>query len=254
MSVDEQAPLYFVGDARLGLGRQSLRRLALLARLGSGSKVLDLGCGSGSASIALAKDYGCSVVAADDDAAALAALVARLRSESLSSRIETLTIDFDQLTFADGEFNLILAPAAGVYPLPETVRRLRRYLAPRGRLLVCHPARIGKQQAASAWATHWEQKLGGPLPAPREVLQTFERSGFEPEALEALSEAELDELYSALEQKQTKLSKEKQLAAMSGKEIELFRAQNGQTSITLVCALGRRKEAGEKPPAARERG
>jgi len=254
MSVDEQGPLYFSGDARLGLGRQSLRRLALIARLGSESKVLDLGCGGGSASILLARDFGCSVVAADDDGAALAALDGRLRSESLSSRVETLTIDFTQLTFGDGEFNLILAPAGGVYSFSEAARKLRRYLAVRGRLLICHPVRIGKNPASSAVGKYWEQKLGGPLQLPRELLQLFENAGYEPEAAEALSEAELGELYRALEQKLAKLSKDKQAAAKLAEQIDLYRAQNGRSGATFVCALGRRKEPGEKPPAARERG
>lgn len=253
MSVDEQGPLYFSGDARLGLGRQSLRRLALIARLGSGSKVLDLGCGSGGASILLARDFGCSVVAADEDGAALTALEARLRSESLSSRVETLKIDFSQLTFADGEFNLILAPAGGIYSFSEATRKLRRYLAPRGRLLVCHPVRIGKNQTSSAFAKYWEEKLGEPLQLPRELLQIFEQAAYEPEAVEALSDAELAELYRGLEQKMAKPSKDKQAAANFAEQIHLYRAQNGRAGATFVCALGRRKEPGEKPPPARER-
>lgn len=253
MSVDEQSPLYFSGDARLGFGRQSLRRMALIARLGSGSKVLDLGCGSGSASIFLAKEFGCSVVAADEDDAALSALAARLRSESLSSRVEALKIDFAQLIFADAEFNLVLAPAASVYSFSEAARKLRRYLAPRGRLLICHPVQI-RHQGPIALAEYWEQKLGGPLPLPRELLQLFEREGYEPESLEALSEAELVDMYRGLEQKEAKLSKDKQAGSGLSEEIELYRSQSGPSSVTFVCALGRRKEPGEKPPPARERG
>jgi ubiquinone/menaquinone biosynthesis C-methylase UbiE len=253
MSVEEQAPLYFSGDARLGLGRHSLRRMALIARLGNGSKVLDLGCGSGSASILLAKDFGCSVVAADDDGAALATLASRARSESLSPRVETLKIDFAQLTFADGEFNLVIAPAVSVYSFPEAARKLRRYLAPRGRLLICHPVRVG-HQGSSVLAKYWEQKLGGPLQLPRELLQVFEHAGYEPEALEALSEAELVEVYRGLEQKQAKRAKDKQVPGNLAEELELYRAQNGRSSVTFVCAVGRRRAPGEKPPAARERG
>lgn len=254
MSLDEQAPLYFVGDARLGLTRHSLRRMALLARLGNGSKVLDLGSATGNASVLLAKDYGCTVVAADDDPAALAALVARARSESLTPRLETLTIDFAQLTFADGEFNLILAPAAGVYPLGEGLRKMRRYLAPRGRLLVCHPVRVGKHQTSSAAAQYWERKLGTVVPLPRELMQAFERAGYEPEALEALSDADLEELVAAIEQKVAKRAKDKQLSGLLAEQIALFRGEDGHSDVTFVCALGRRKEPGEKPPAARERG
>src|SRR5260370_39052302 len=98
MSSDEQAPLFFSGDARLGLTRQSLRRMAHTARLGSGSKVLDLGCGSGGTSLLLAREFGCTVVAADSDNTALATLASRIRSEPLLARFETLSIAFDMLT------------------------------------------------------------------------------------------------------------------------------------------------------------
>jgi hypothetical protein len=167
--------------------------------------------------------------------------------------VETLTIDFAQLTFGDGEFNLILAPATRVYSFSEAARKLRRYLAMRGRLLICHPVRIGKNQASSDFAKYWEQKLGSPLQLPRELLQLLEHAGYEPEALEALSEAELAELYRALEQKLAKPSKDKQAAADLAEQIDLYRGQNGRSGATFVCALGRRKEPGEKPPVARER-
>jgi len=68
-----------------------------------------------------------------------------------------------------------------------------------------------------------------------------------------LSELELAELYRGLEQKLAKPSKDKQGAANLAEQIDLYRAQNGRSSATFICALGRRKEPGEKPPAARER-
>jgi ubiquinone/menaquinone biosynthesis C-methylase UbiE len=253
MSSDEQAPLFFSGDARLGLSRHSVRRMALAARLGSGSKVLDLGCGNGGASLLLARDFGCTVVAADNDAAALETLARRLRSEALNSRVESLKIDFAQLTFADGEFDLVLAPGKGVYSFSEAATTLRRYLASRGRLLVCHPVRVG-QQIPAAVAEYWERKLGSPLQFPRDLLQLLSEVGYDPEGIEALSEPELDELYRGLEQRAAKLPKDDQVRAELTEQIQLHRAQSGRSNMSFACAVARRKEPGEKPPAARDRG
>jgi len=253
MSLDEQAPLFFSGDARLGLTRQSLRRMALTARLGSGSKVLDLGCGSGGASLLLARDFGCSVVAADDDNSALETLGRRLRSESLNSRVEPLKIDFAQLTFADGEFNLVLAPGKNVYSFSEAATKLRRYVALQGRLLICHPVRVG-QHIAPPLAEYWQRKLGAPLQFPRDLLQILAEAGYEPEGVEALSESELDELYRALEQKAAKLPKEDERRASLSEQIQVQRTHGGRSSVSFGSAMARRKEPGEKPPAARDRG
>ena len=253
MSSDEQAPLFFSGDSRLGLTRQSLRRMAQTARLGSGAKVLDLGCGSGGTSLLLAREFGCTVVAADSDNTALATLTSRVRSESLQARVETLKIDFAQLTFAEGEFNLVLAPGKGTYSFSDAVNNLRRYLASRGRLVVCHPVRVGAQ-VPPALAQYWEQKLGRPLQAPRDMLLVLSEAGYEPENIESLSEPELDEVYRALEQKASKLPKDDEARAEIQEEVRLQRAQAGPSSVTFACAMGRRKEPGEKPPPARDRG
>ncbi len=253
MSSDEQAPLFFSGDARLGLSRECVRRMARSARLGNGSKVLDLGCGNGGATLLLAREFGCSVVAADSDAAALDALSRRLRSQSLDARVEPLKVDFAQLTFADGEFNLVLAPANPVYSFSDAATKLRRYLPPRGRLLICHPVRVA-QQIAPALTDYWERRLGRPLMFPRELLQILAESGYEPEGVEALSESELDELYRGLDQRASKLPKDAQERSALTEQIQLQRAQGGRSSVSFACAVARRKEPGEKPPAARDRG
>lgn len=225
----------------------------MTARLGSGSKVLDLGCGSGGPSLLLAREFGCTVVAADSDSTALATFASRIRSESLQTRVETLKIDFAQLTFADGEFNLLLAPGKGVYSLSDAATNLRRYLATRGRLVVCQPVLVGAQ-VPPALAEYWERKLGRPLQAPREVLQTISEAGYEPENIESLSEPELDEIYRGLEQKASKLPKQDEGRVDLEAMVRLQRAQTGPSSVTFACAMGRRKEPGEKPPPARDRG
>jgi ubiquinone/menaquinone biosynthesis C-methylase UbiE len=253
MSSDEQPSLFFSGDARLGLTRQSLRRMALTARLGSGAKVLDLGCGNGGASLLLAREFSCTVVAADADSTALATLASRLRSESLQARVETLKIDFAQLTFADGEFNLVLAPGKGVYSFSDAAINLRRYLASRGRLVLCHPVRVGAQ-VPPALTQYWERKLGRLLQAPGELLQILAEAGYEPENIESLSEPELDEIYRGLEQKASKLPKDDEARADLSEQLQVQRAQTGPSSVTFACAMARRKEPGEKPPPARERG
>ena len=85
----------------------------------------------------------------------------------------------------------------------------------------------------------WERALGGPLRLPQVELGELLRSGFEPEWAEALSEAQLLEIYGAR-------------PAPPDEEAALVQA--GSSGVSLVLVSGRRREPNEKPPAARDRG
>src|SRR5712692_4924939 len=117
--------LFFPGDARRGLGGEAVRRIAIAARLGTRSKVLDLGCGQGSATLLLAHQFGCTVLAADDHDSASEPLRRHVRARSLASRVEVAKVDFSALSFADGEFHLIIAPSQAVFSLSKAVQTLR---------------------------------------------------------------------------------------------------------------------------------
>ncbi len=70
-------PLYYPGDARRAFGSdEATRRFARVAQLEPGSRVLVLGCGPNTAAVLLARDLGCSVVAADTEEANLTAACA----------------------------------------------------------------------------------------------------------------------------------------------------------------------------------
>jgi hypothetical protein len=100
----------------------------------------------------------------------------------------------------------------------------------------------------------WEARLGESLLLPRELLQALEKSGFEPEGVETLSDAELVEHYRLLEARLAGVPPADSQARMLREEIELFRSQAGKASVTYAMVMGRRKEPGEKPPASRDRG
>ena len=78
---------------------------AALARLPSGSRVLDLGTGSGAIAISLALSGRAEVTAVDASAPALN--VARGNAERLGARVQFLTSDW--FTAVEGSFDLIVA-------------------------------------------------------------------------------------------------------------------------------------------------
>lgn len=254
MPPEEPFPLYFVGDARPGLGSEAVRRAASAARLGKGSRVLDLGGAPGQAALFLAEEFGCSVLAADGQQSDLEPLRRQVRARSLGKRVEIAEVDCSQLSFDEGEFHLILAPSFTVFPLSKSIQKLRPYLAPKGKLLACHPVRVGTDGDSPA-AKLWQTEIRATLPVPREILQMFASSGYEPETIESLSEPQLDEFYRALEQHANEIAaQDSARAAPLREQIRVHRSGAGKASVSFATAVARRREPGEKPAASRDRG
>ena len=254
MSPAEPFPLYHPAQVRRAFGSDdSTRRFAKVAQLEPGSRVLVLGCGpDGGAALLLAKEMGCSVVAADTDESQLAPLRERVRSLGLGDRLEVRRVSLDALGLPEGGFNAILIQGHVLYPLRPTLAAMRPLLAKRGRLGLTFPARVGRF-APKATLDFWERRVGAPLLLPREMLQTLETSGYEPESAETLHDTELDALYRDIE---AQLASAPVGAQASGlrEELALHRESNGKASVSYAFVVGRRKEPGEKPPASRDRG
>ncbi|XXF75291.1 methyltransferase domain-containing protein [Myxococcaceae bacterium GXIMD 01537] len=253
MSPAEPFPLYFPGDARRAFSsEEATRRFVRVAQLEQGAHVLVLACGTDDASVAtLIQERGCSVVVADPDEAALSSLRQKLAARGLADRVEMKRVDLGALAFPPGAFEAILVPGPVLYPLPTALRTLRALLGMQGRVGLVYPARVGRRAEAPV-LDFWKRRLGAPLQMPRDLLQVIESSGFEPESAETLTDGELDALYQGAEAHLPGAPKAQ--AEALREEISLHRQQAGQVVATYAFLIGRRKEPGEKPPAARDRG
>ena len=252
MSPAEPFPLYFPGDARRPFSSEvATRRFAKVAQLEEGGRVLELGCGpSGPASVVLAQEFGCSVVAADADETLLIHMRDRVRSLGLDGRVDVRRVDLRKPAFREGEFDAILCQGRMFMALPDALGTLRPLLAHKGRLGFTYPVRVGRV-TPRAVLEFWERRLGAPLLLPRELLQHLALAGFEPESVESLQDAELDALYRDLEPHLAKAPSEQ--SVWLREEMALHR-ENGKATSSYAFAVGRRREPGEKPPAARDRG
>jgi SAM-dependent methyltransferase len=245
-------PLYYPGDARRAFGSdEATRRFARVAQLDPGSRVLVLGCGPNNAPLLLARDLGCSIVAADTEDALLASVRERVRALGLGDRVETRRVELNRLGFPEGEFDAILIQGRVFYPLPTALSSLRRLLAKRGRIGLTFPARVGRYPAKSA-LEFWEDRLGAQPLLPRELLLEMEAHGYEPESVETLTDFELDNLYREIESRLNGAPPAE--AELLRQEIAVHREQNGKAGVSYAFMIGRRKEPGEKPPASRDRG
>jgi SAM-dependent methyltransferase len=112
--------------------------IAALLDLGPGRQLLDIGCGSGGPTLALAERTGCSVTGLDVEAAGIAYAQSVAAARSLSGRAAFMSQDCGgSLPFADGNFDSVLCVDA-INHLPDrpgTLREWARLLRPGGRLL-----------------------------------------------------------------------------------------------------------------------
>jgi SAM-dependent methyltransferase len=144
--------------AELELPSFERRRAFLLASVHPGDGVLDVGCGAGEFTAALA-DGGARVIGVEVAEAAVAR--ARSRHPTLDFRL----VPFDgPLPFEDGSFELVWASEV-IEHVADTARWLsevRRVLVPRGRLLVTTPSH-GRLRVALGGVERFSEPLGDHL-------------------------------------------------------------------------------------------
>ena len=254
MSSQEHFPLASPREAdRSPILDLSIRRMAKWTKLDQGSRVLELGCGSGHSSELIAREFGAAVIAADDDDRGFELLRNRLRGATLAHPVQIEKLSSRELPFKDAEFNAIILYPRLMFPFAAGIALLRRHLAPDGRLLMGYPVRVGRRPSQAA-LEFWEKKLGEPLSGPGELLQLLTAAGFESETIDTADSLPLDPFYEAFEAEGTPKGNANDLVAGSLRdEIAHHRARNGTASIAFAMVIGRRREEGEKP-APRRRG
>lgn len=241
-------PISYPGDVRPSLaGEDALRRFGKQLAIAANGKALGVGAGAAPMALYLARELGSQVVVVDVANAALTELSDRVKAHGLEQKISVHKVETyaaASLPFADGEFRAIVIDPSAPAPLEQLFAGYRRLLAPRGRLMATYPVRVGRFPNTPL-IQFWEQKLGEPLPLPRDVLQVLERAGYEPQIIETLDDAAMDDFYRKAEQHAA--ANDEQFR----EELSHFQSQGGRTTVSFAVAVGRRKDPGEKPPPSR---
>jgi len=146
------------GLAKQGPGSEAstLRALALCGPLPREPRILELGCGTGRASLTLARATGGVVTAVDTFAPSLATLRRRAAEAGLADRIETLQQSMAALDVRSRTFDLVWCESA-VYTIgfDAALRVWRPLLAPGGALALSELAWLAPQppeRALRFWA------------------------------------------------------------------------------------------------------
>lgn len=116
-----------------GEARSTLAALALCRDLPARPAILDIGCGPGLQTLALAGALECKITAVDLLQDYLDALAERVAADGLGGRIEILAGDMTSLPFPDESFDLLWAEgSAYIMGFEAAFRSWRRLLKPAG--------------------------------------------------------------------------------------------------------------------------
>jgi len=167
---------------RQGPGGEAETRLAVaLSGLegAAGLRIADVGCGTGAATLTLARTLDAHVTAVDLLPAFLAALENAARAAGLSDRIATLEASMDALPFAPGGFDAIWSEGA-VYTMgfAAGVTAWRPFLKPRGVLAVSELTWLTDARPAELQA-HWDREYPEVATASAKIA-VLERAGYTP--------------------------------------------------------------------------
>jgi SAM-dependent methyltransferase len=151
------------GLAKQGPGSEAstLRALALCGALTREPRILELGCGTGRASLTLARATGGVVTAVDTFAPSLAALRRRAAEAGLADRIETVQQSMSALDLGARTFDLVWCESA-VYTIgfDAALRAWRPLLAPGGALALSELTWLASQAPERA-LRFWEAGYAG---------------------------------------------------------------------------------------------
>jgi ubiquinone/menaquinone biosynthesis C-methylase UbiE len=249
----EPFSLSYPADAKITFALDDgLRRVAKAAKFSAGARVLHFGCGNGAATLLLAREFGCAVTAVDTDEALLKSLREKVRSHNVGDRVQVKALDPAKLSFPDADFEGVLCDLRLPLRLEPAAVQLRRVIAPKGRLAMIYPVVVGRQPNPGL-VQFWEKRIGESLRLPREALSVVEAAGYEPQSVETLPDAELDDFYRTVESGLDSVEDPKRVKLLHD-EIALHRGQGGRSTVTFASLIARRKEPGEKPPPSRSDG
>jgi arsenite methyltransferase len=122
---------FFDYAAEVGLtkhlgGLEATEELVELCHIGEGSRVLDVGCGSGQTPSFLVKRYGCRVVGVDINEKMVERSRERAEREGVVDRAQFRVADAQDLPFEDDSFDAVITESVTAFP-EDKQRAVREY-------------------------------------------------------------------------------------------------------------------------------
>lgn len=246
MTQDGMTALFFEmfsGLPRQGPGdtESTLRALALVPGIGAKTRVLDVGCGTGSQTCVLAANSRAHIVAVDTHAPFIDILNREAQETGIADRIEARVGDMRQLAFPSNSFDLIWCEGAiYIMGLAAALRDWRRLLVPCGYIAVTEACWM-KPDPPPECAAFWAQEY----PAIGDVsslLTVVAECGYKPVGHFALPPSSWwDDYYRPLQQNVTRFRERhrqepdaQELADQVQREIDIWHAYSDFYSYEFI--------------------
>jgi SAM-dependent methyltransferase len=159
----------FAGLPRQGPGdaASTARALTLVPNVGAGTRILDLGCGTGAQTLVLAHSTPARIVAVDSHAPFVDELRRRAQALDLVDRIDARVGDMQRLDVEPASFDLVWCEGAiAIMGVEAGLREWRRLLAPGGHMAITEVCWLKPDPPADC-AAFWAEEYPAirPLPA-----------------------------------------------------------------------------------------
>lgn len=208
--------------------------LRLAGALPDDPVVVDVGCGTGPASVLLARLTGGRVTAVDLHQPFLDAVARRAEEAGVADRVTTLAADMAELPLAPGSVDLLWAEgAAYVVGVDAALAAWRPLLAPGGVVVLTEAEWLTPEPAAGARA-FWDAGYQAMRTTAGNV-DALQRSGWRVEAAYVLPDTDWDAYYRPLRDRIAQLRREGvpgDLLAQVGEEIAVREAHGGDYGYT----------------------
>lgn len=233
----------YEGLEREGPGSRAMteRALALCAGLPDTPRVLEIGCGSGGATLVLAELTGGDVVAVDVYQPFLDRLAGRAAAKGLADRITTVQGDMAALDFEPESFDLIWCEgAAYIMGVDQAMEEWKRFLRPCGFLVFSDAVWLAGSVPDEVRA-YWAEEYPA-MRTPEDIVCAGQELGYEFVGHFSVESACWDAFYDDLERHLDTVEKRygddpdgRAVIDGSRREIGLYRAHPGVYGYEFFC-------------------
>ena len=187
-----ESPLFndILGDTLHPGGLKLTARVAELAQIDKGSRILDIACGKGITACFLAQRYGCYVAGIDLSAELISLARDKVQSEGLSEKVDLFLGDGECLPYRDSLFDTVISECSfSLLPNKEAAAiEIKRVLKPRRKLVITDVFLRGQLSEELHTKASFASCIAG-AKTLEGYVKLFERVGFRDSYVEEHSEA-----------------------------------------------------------------